>query len=105
MSNMRKKENKIIFITKGYAVTIPKKLRDFCNMEPGQVVDVYYSDMWIEITSNRRNESLENQVVVGSRGSIYIPKEIRKFTNINESTKFKICINENLKSIKLIPFV
>lgn len=96
----RVESKQFVVLSKGYTVTIPTHLR--YELESGQEV-IIYPEFEAIVIKKKEFESIENQAIVGRYGSLYIPKEIRKFKNLLPGTKFLIIGEQEGQSIRLIP--
>lgn len=96
-----KETKQYVALTKASTVTIPINFRN--ELEPGQEV-IIYSESESIVIRKKEYESIENQAIVGRYGSLYIPKEIRKFRNLQPGTKFMVIGEQKGKLIKLIPY-
>ncbi|MEB1807440.1 MAG: hypothetical protein LPK26_09085 [Bacillaceae bacterium] len=89
-------------LNQGFLVTIPNSIRKEVNLKPSQEVLLYIKSGNIVI-QEKRLESTENMTLVSSKGSIYIPKEIRTTLNIQKRDTFQIFYNKETKTIILKP--
>lgn len=95
------KNTKMVSLTKSNTITLPKWIRKECSIYPNHLLDIFIDSNTI-IVRKSIMDGLENQIVMNSNGSIYIPKEIRNLQKIDHGSVFHIYYNRDMKTIKLI---
>ncbi|MBY0149472.1 AbrB/MazE/SpoVT family DNA-binding domain-containing protein [Neobacillus niacini] len=81
---------------------IPKNLTKILNIEVGDRLNIFLEGKKIVLTSKAGFEK-ENKCTYNQKGTIHIPAEIRKLSNINTNAVFTITIDEKEKRVCLMP--
>lgn len=95
------KENVNVRLTRGNTLFLPKWIRIKNDIIPGQEVIVSTNSGAIYI-KRKLTESFENQIIISSNGSLYIPVEIRRRIKVKYGTIFEIYTNKK-KTLQLVP--
>lgn len=80
---------------------IPKTLTKILDIEVGDIINVFIDGNKIVLTTKAGFEK-ENKCIYNQKGTIHIPAEIRRLSNIDSDAVFSITIDENEKRICLI---
>jgi AbrB family looped-hinge helix DNA binding protein len=81
---------------------IPKTLTKKLNIEVGDIIYIFIDGKNIVLTSKAGFEK-ENKCTYNQKGTIHIPAEIRRLSNIDTEADFTITIDEKEKQVYLIP--
>ncbi|MEC1524569.1 AbrB/MazE/SpoVT family DNA-binding domain-containing protein [Neobacillus niacini] len=81
---------------------IPKTLINILNIEAGDRINIFIDGKNIVLTSKEGFEK-ENKCTYNQKGTIHIPAEIRRFSNIETDTVFTIKFDEKEERVYLIP--
>lgn len=81
---------------------IPKSLIKILNIEVGDRINIFIEGKKIVLTSKAGFEN-ENKCTYNQKGTIHIPAEIRRISNIDTDVFFSITIDEKEKQVCLIP--
>jgi bifunctional DNA-binding transcriptional regulator/antitoxin component of YhaV-PrlF toxin-antitoxin module len=81
---------------------IPKTLIKILNIEVGDRLNIFIEGKKIVLTSKAGFEN-ENKCTYNQKGTIHIPAEIRRISNIDTDVVFTITIDEKEKQVCLIP--
>lgn len=81
---------------------IPKSLIKILNIEVGDRINIFIEGKKIVLTSKAGFEN-ENKCTYNQKGTIHIPAEIRRISNIDTDVVFSITIDEREKQVCLIP--
>lgn len=97
------KENVEVGLNKNNSIILPKWIRMKNDIIPGQevIVSTHSGEIYIK---RKLNESLENQMIISSRGSLWIPVEIRNRVKVESGTSFEVYTNDE-KELKLVPVI
>lgn len=95
------KENVKLRLTRGNTLFLPKWIRMKNDIIPGQeaIVSTHSGSIYIK---RKLTESFENQIIISSNGSLYIPVEIRRRVKVGYGTTFAVYTNDK-KTLKLVP--
>lgn len=83
-------------------IYIPNCIRKELNLEVGHLINIILDGEIIVLTNKNEYEN-ENKCIFGENGTIYIPTEIRRLSNINSEAIFRVNIDKKGKRINLIP--
>ncbi|WP_342431123.1 AbrB/MazE/SpoVT family DNA-binding domain-containing protein [Neobacillus sp. FSL H8-0543] len=81
---------------------IPKTLTKILDIEVGDIINVFIDGNKIVLTTKAGFEK-ENKCTYNQKGTIHIPAEIRRLSNIDTDSVFTITIDEKEKRLCLIP--
>ena len=81
---------------------IPKNLTKILNIEVGDRLNIFLEGKKIVLTSKAGFDK-ENKCTYNQKGTIHIPAEIRRLSNIDSEAVFTITIDEKEKRVYLIP--
>ncbi|MEH7492051.1 AbrB/MazE/SpoVT family DNA-binding domain-containing protein [Neobacillus niacini] len=81
---------------------IPKTLSKILNIEVGDRLNIFIEGKKIVLTSKEGFEN-ENKCTYNQKGTIHIPAEIRRISNIDTDVVFTITIDEKENQVCLIP--
>lgn len=81
---------------------IPKTLTKILDIEVGDIINVFIDGNKIVLTTKVGFEK-ENKCTYNQKGTIHIPAEIRRLSNIDTDSVFTITIDEKEKRLCLIP--
>ena len=89
-------------LRKNGQIYIPRTVTKILNIKVGDFINIFLDGKKIVLTSKEGFEH-ENKSTYGQSGTVHIPTEIRRLSNINSDTAFTITIDEKEKRICLIP--
>jgi bifunctional DNA-binding transcriptional regulator/antitoxin component of YhaV-PrlF toxin-antitoxin module len=89
-------------IRKSGELYIPKNLTRILNIEVGDRLNIFLEGKKIVLTSKAGYET-ENKCTYNQKGTIHIPIEIRRLSNIITNAVFTITIDEKEKRVCLMP--
>jgi bifunctional DNA-binding transcriptional regulator/antitoxin component of YhaV-PrlF toxin-antitoxin module len=93
---------KKIKLRKTGQIYLSKNITKILNIKVGDFIIIYLDGIKIVLTSKEGFEH-ENKCTYSQSGTVHIPTEIRRLSNINSDTFFSVTINEKEKQICLIP--
>jgi AbrB family looped-hinge helix DNA binding protein len=87
-------------LSKAGIITIPSKIRKHLNIKEGDMVKLKFSSKQIVVELTETG-CVENVGVISGKGSLYIPKEIRRLLNLQGRAILNISVNPHLKGLMI----
>lgn len=93
---------KKVKLRKNGQLYIPRTLTKILKIDVGNIIYIFMDGKNIVLTSKAGFEK-ENKCTYNQKGTIHIPAEIRRLSNIDSEAVFTITIDEKEKRVYLIP--
>ncbi|MDQ0230267.1 bifunctional DNA-binding transcriptional regulator/antitoxin component of YhaV-PrlF toxin-antitoxin module [Metabacillus malikii] len=88
-------------LNKSGQIYLPNFIRNKMKLVPGDNLFIYRENQ--DIILSKEGCLTENQCILSSNGTLHIPNEIRKMTNIKSSVVFNVSVQENEYKLILSP--
>ncbi|MCM3654180.1 AbrB/MazE/SpoVT family DNA-binding domain-containing protein [Metabacillus litoralis] len=83
-------------------IYIPNCIRKELNLEVGHLISIILDGEIIVLTNKDEDEN-ENKCIFSENGTVHIPTEIRRLSNIKSEAFFRLILDKKEKRINLIP--
>jgi bifunctional DNA-binding transcriptional regulator/antitoxin component of YhaV-PrlF toxin-antitoxin module len=93
---------KKVKLRKNGQLYIPRTLTKILKIDVGNIIYIFMDGKNIVLTSKAGFEK-ENKCTYNQKGTIHIPAEIRRLSNIDSEAVFTITFDEKEKRVYLIP--
>jgi bifunctional DNA-binding transcriptional regulator/antitoxin component of YhaV-PrlF toxin-antitoxin module len=88
-------------LSKTGQIYIPRCIRKEIDLEVGNFINIVLDGEKIILTN--KDYEKENKCVISENGTIHIPTEIRRLSNIKSEAFFRVILDKKEKQINLIP--